>query len=283
MGYDIFKFGALYLGAKIQVIPKQSVNGSNIPQYDGKSAISIGPATQKKTITWIKPHGVNLFIADRVLMVNMSWDDLNRNGFINGREIVIVNQRFRCQLLRVGKDMGVPNEWDKAMDIVGEDDSLWHWKNVHFWGADTTIYGTATRALRGFRSARAWCYNRATFQYNTAGFRPALEPLPADDVTPNINLDGIDFCLSSIPEGESFCPILQPIQKDVFADIPVGGKVRMYTLMENGHPIHMDEQARGVTKLTLTDRYFGDEFLVPWVISNGVAVVSQSLPQQGKN
>lgn len=57
----------------------------------------------------------------------------------------------------------------------------------------------------------------------------------------------------------------------------------MYTLMENGHPIHMDEQVRSVTKLTLTDHYFGDEFLIPWVISNGVAVVNQSLPQQEKS
>lgn len=54
----------------------------------------------------------------------------------------------------------------------------------------------------------------------------------------------------------------------------------MYALTENGRPVHMDEQVKDITKLTLTDRYYGDEYLVPWVISNGVAVASQSLKQQ---
>ena len=98
--------------------------------------------------------------------------------------------------------------------------------------------------------------------------------------TPNINLDGTDFQLSSIPGDDDFCPILQPIQKNAFKDIPVGGMVRMYTFMENGRPIHIKEPIKDINKLILTDRYFGDEYLIPWIISNGVAVVSQSLRQQ---
>lgn len=39
----------------------------------------------------------------------------------------------------------------------------------------------------------------------------------------------------------------------------------------------MDEPVKDPSKLTLTDRYFGDEYLVPWVISNRVAVAKQSL------
>lgn len=53
----------------------------------------------------------------------------------------------------------------------------------------------------------------------------------------------------------------------------------MYAFTEDGRPIHMDEHIKDPTKLTLTDRYFGDEYLVPWVISNGVAVASRSLNQ----
>ena len=54
----------------------------------------------------------------------------------------------------------------------------------------------------------------------------------------------------------------------------------MYTLVENGRPIHMDEPVRDLSKLTLTDRYFGDEYLLPWVISNGVAVAARALSQK---
>lgn len=285
MSYSVFKFGALYLDDKIQPIPQQPIMFGDIPKYDGQANISIASANQEKSITWVKPSGLNLLVADRVLLVDVSWQDLNNDGFVAGKRILIDGQYFRCRLLQVGavKDKGVPNEWDKALNETVEDNTLWHWEEMYFLGADISAYGMKHRAVRGYSSARYWSDNHAARRNMFVGFRPALEPLPADDATPNINLDGIDFCLRSIPGGESFYPILQPIQEDVFADIPVGGKVRMYTLMENGHPIHMDEQVRSVTKLTLTDHYFGDEFLIPWVISNGVAVVNQSLPQQEKS
>ena len=51
----------------------------------------------------------------------------------------------------------------------------------------------------------------------------------------------------------------------------------MYSFMEGQHPVCIGERVKTPVKLTLTDRYFGDEFLVPWTISNGVAVASQSL------
>lgn len=54
----------------------------------------------------------------------------------------------------------------------------------------------------------------------------------------------------------------------------------MYTFTENGWPIHMDEPVKDPSKLTLTDRYFGDEYLVLWVVSNGIAVASRTLSQQ---
>lgn len=54
----------------------------------------------------------------------------------------------------------------------------------------------------------------------------------------------------------------------------------MYTFMESGHPICFGEPVKDAAKLTLTDRYFGDEYLIPWTISNGVAVANQALQQQ---
>lgn len=32
-----------------------------------------------------------------------------------------------------------------------------------------------------------------------------------------------------------------------------------------------------MSQLELTDRYYGDEYLIPWTISNGVAVADKSL------
>lgn len=107
----------------------------------------------------------------------------------------------------------------------------------------------------------------------TLVFVPLLNLWPLTPRPPNIKLDGMDFQLASLPRG-GFCPILQPVNKDVFTNILVGHQVQMYTFMEDGCPVHLDEAVKGVCKLTLTDRYFGNEYLVPWTISNGVAVAS---------
>lgn len=180
----------------------------------------------------------------------------------------------------MGESKNAPNEWDRALDKTSEDNALWNWENMLFWGADVPAHSASLRACRGFDSARILNNVIVSNRYMSVGFRPALEPLSSDTPAPNINLDGIEFHLSSIPGGEGFYPILQPTQNNVFKNIPVGDRVRMYALTENGRPVHMDEQVKDITKLTLTDRYYGDEYLVPWVISNGVAVASQSLKQQ---
>lgn len=281
MGYDIFRFGALCLDRKIQPVPLCPKDGGDIPQYDGKAAISLETSVPGKNITWIKPYGSNILVADHVLLVNVSWEDLDKNGFVVGKTVLLDRQRFRCRLLRVGENEDVPNEWDKILDVTSENNAFWHWKDVYFWGVDVAdddvaVDDVSYRAVRGWSSARFWDYCHATSKDVGVGFRPAIEPLSSDTPIPNINLDGADFQLSSLPGGEAFCPILQPTQGNVFKDIPAGGKVRMYTFMENGCPIHMDEPVKDPAKLTLTDRYFGDEYLISWVISNGVAVASKS-------
>ena len=281
MGCDIFKFGTLYLGDKAQHFPEKPAVNGDIPQYDGSSTISISPVTrEEEPITWIKPYGINILIADRVLLAKVSWKDLNRNGFVNGKEIVIEGQHFRCRLLHVGNTEDVPNEWDKVLDATNENNALWHWKDMYFWGSDVPILRASTRAVRGWVSARYWDYNSATNRYVYVGFRPVLEPLASDNIAPNCQLDGVYFQLRSIPGGEGFCPVLQPTQKNIFGSIPTGHQVQMYTFMEDGRPVHLDEAVKDVSKLMLTDRYFGDEYLATWTISNGVAIASKTLIQQ---
>lgn len=279
MGYDIFTFGTLYLGDEVQYIPQQLSSGGDVPRYDSKSAISIGPAPQQEAISWIKPYGQSLLIADRILLAQVSWNDLDKNGFIAGKMVSLNGCRFRCRLLQVGEKTDTPNEWDKALDATSENDALWYWYEMFFWGANKLNHIQTARVVRGFSSARHLSSYHVETRSIFIGFRPVLEPLSLGISILDCRLDGIDFRLSSIPGGEGFCPVLQPIQ-DVFAGIPTETEVAMYTFMDGQRPIHVGESIRDPAKLTLTDRYFGDEYLVPWVISNGVTVASQALPQQ---
>ena len=56
----------------------------------------------------------------------------------------------------------------------------------------------------------------------------------------------------------------------------------MYTFLEGGKPIHVGATVKDISKLTLADSYYGDEYLVPWVISNGIAIASQSFPKKSQ-
>lgn len=280
LGYNIFKFGTLYLGDKIQPIPHQPKYEGNIPQYGGRTTISIRPTNQEECITWIKPYGHNILVADRILLINVSWNALARNGFIVGNTVQFGGQSFRCRLLKIGKHDAYPDEWGEIFKKTGENKALWNVNHMYFWGSDmSSVLGASYRVLHGY----TWRSLPAKHRGLDVGFRPALEPIPSSSPTPNINLDGVDFQLTSIPNGDGFCPVLQPIHENVFKDIPTEGKVRMYTFLEGEKPILVGAKVKDTSKLTLTDRYYGDKYLVPWVITNGIAVGSQSLRQKGES
>ena len=133
--------------------------------------------TPSKEIGWVAVNG--LLIADQCLLTNVSWDDLDVQGLVFGKEVTVQGLRFKIRLLKVGSKEDVPNEWDAALDAVGEDDTLWHWDHKFFWGQEPVSGSVSHRAIRGYTSARYWNYHHAASS-SLLGFRPALEPLPTD-------------------------------------------------------------------------------------------------------
>ena len=134
--------------------------------------------TPSKEIGWVAVNG--LLIADQCLLTNVSWDDLDVQGLVFGKEVTVQGLRFKIRLLKVGSKEDVPNEWDAALDAVGEDDTLWHWDHKFFWGQEPVSGSVSHRAFRGFNSARYWYWGVSSFRNAYLGFRPALEPLPTD-------------------------------------------------------------------------------------------------------
>lgn len=134
--------------------------------------------TPSKEIGWVAVNG--LLIADQCLLTNVSWDDLDVQGLVFGKEVTVQGLRFKIRLLKVGSKEDVPNEWDAALDAVGEDDTLWHWDHKFFWGQEPVSGSVSHRAIRGYTSARGWNWYVSSCRYAYLGFRPALEPLPTD-------------------------------------------------------------------------------------------------------
>jgi len=167
---EIIQLGSIYFDGKPFFTDRQ---------YNGGS-LSIGNTIKGKSISWINVNG--LLVSDHVICTNISWDNLNQQGFIFGKTISIDGNFYLCRSLKVGSNGRTANEWDEILDATSEDDSLWHWKDTFFWGQETTTYNIASRAYRGYFSARYWNCNSASYRHALLGFRPALEPLVPDSL-----------------------------------------------------------------------------------------------------
>lgn len=165
------KLGTLYFDGK-----PQEIGGS----YNGEK-ISFGPTVPGKEIKWLKVRG--LLVADRCLCNNISWDDLNDQGFAFGTIISINNQMYLCRCIKVGARDDASNEWDKIVDFVGEKNEYLHFVGMDFWGQEESIFHTNGRACRGI-TARGWCVNMSDSRRLDLGWRPILEPLGPTPRTP---------------------------------------------------------------------------------------------------
>lgn len=97
-----------------------------------------------------------------------------------------------------GRLKGDPSEWDAIIDIIGEDDSLFHWRSVFSWCQEIrTFADTLKKAIvRGGDSARCWFKHPAILEDKGVGFRPVLVPLNKDSLEPD------DSVWSSLRDGE---------------------------------------------------------------------------------
>lgn len=138
--------------------------------------ISIGDTISSFGIQWMRLSN-GLLVADRCVCSGISWEQLNASGLVFGTIIQIDGWWYLCRCLKVGAERDAPNEWDTALDEMGEDDEVWHWKGQYFWGQETPKNWMSSRATRGWASARHWNYDYATTRHVYVGFRPALEPL----------------------------------------------------------------------------------------------------------
>ena len=162
---EIIKLGCLQLNRQ----PK----GLGV-KYNGE-VLSFGDTDPLKAIPFVKWG--KLLVASQCVCTNISWDELNKAGYIFGWPVKIDGAPYLCRSLKAGEERDVPNEWDSILDDLGEDDGLWHWSDGYFWGQETSRRFASSRAVRGWSSARYWNYDSATYRYVYVGFRPVLEPL----------------------------------------------------------------------------------------------------------
>lgn len=103
-------------------------SAGDIPSMSGSMAnYTFGntPSAEANKLQWvkIKDGDKTLLICDRVILVNVSWDDLNGQGYVTGKTVTIDGAKYKCRLLTGGSNYrngdsyagGSPtnNEWDR--------------------------------------------------------------------------------------------------------------------------------------------------------------------------
>ena len=183
------------------------------------------PSADANKLQWvkIKDGDKTLLICDRVILVSVSWDDLNGQGYVTGKTITIDGTKYKCRLLTGGSNRrnndwyagGTPtnNEWDRFItreevitglpapvssdldtnlnttDHNSAHNQLWHWVGVYSWCQETWAENASCRAYRGCGSARRWDFTNATYQSAYVGFRPVLEVLNTDPLISDSDRD----------------------------------------------------------------------------------------------
>ena len=174
------------------------------------------PSADANKLQWvkIKDGDKTLLICDRVILVSVSWDDLNGQGYVTGKTITIDGTKYKCRLLTGGSNRrnndwyagGTPtnNEWDRFItreevitglpapvssdldtnlnttDHNSTHNQLWHWVGVYSWCQETWAENASRRARRGYNSARYWRNYSSGSRNVLVGFRPVLEVLNTD-------------------------------------------------------------------------------------------------------
>lgn len=181
------------------------------------------PAQEAQRLRWhvLRDGSQCVLICDRVILVKVSWQDLDQAGFVNGTVVQIDGRSWTCRLLTGGnltrKDSdgysrGVPanNEWDryivnedainglptpsesdtdqnlKSEDIVSHHNRFWNWMGINSWVRDPHAVRETARCCRGYASAQFFYTNTFNHRHEDIGWRPILEA-PAD-VTEHLQL-----------------------------------------------------------------------------------------------
>lgn len=221
---DLIKLGTFYLAGTKKALPIKPWSPSStapgttgfgdIHKFNSGETIEIRNTDSDDAykIQWREVNDGNkkLLISDRVLLAGVSWNDLNAQGLVSGKSIVIDGKTYKLRILTGGSNQrpgsdgyggGSPtsNEWDRiitneagysglptpiasdldttsdAKDTNSTHNKFWNWLYVSSFCQDISELDSTNRAKRGYASARNWTHTSATFRDNSNGWRPVLE------------------------------------------------------------------------------------------------------------
>lgn len=193
--YKVVSMGTLYLDATPRI--------SDGIDYDGESTINIGDGIGGHYISWVKPTDMELFVSTSVIMCNVSWEDLDKNGFVKGKIVSIDGKEYLCRLVHVDTSGNQKDEWRDLLTSTFAESSPWDTKPYSFWtdGLHQITYKDGRiqidGILKGGDGITSQVEAHTALRCAGVGFRPVLEPVQEGR---HVVLEGQDFIIS-LPTG----------------------------------------------------------------------------------
>lgn len=300
MPYEVKRFGTLYLGRKPMPSPQNPRVNGDIPTYQNGLSIVIGDTIRDQEITWLIPSGMNIYIADRCILSDVSPSTLLDQRLGYGRVCIIDDGLYRCRLLRADQRTPQRDEWLTAIKAAGVNKQVWNNNDMQFICIDIeyslTEKGRSQAVTYGSESGDDIGTIDRSMHAKTVGYRPALEPMGSLTRGPDLYLDNQRFRLDFAHGTQNtrgrygIKPILTPVQEsehggkvvfqpEAYKDIKNGTAFKMYTFLMDGEPVRQDRSVRCKkgSLLELTDKFYGEEYLLKWSVTDGMAFGTRNM------
>jgi hypothetical protein len=192
--------------------PYSELEPGNIPEFESSPdwdnwCLTDSPSVPEAQINWLafESEGRKLYVADRMLLVRVSWQDLDERGFVFGAPVRLDGRNFQCRLLTGGhtprenpfEGATTQNEWDdllsgKPQDAPKPDPSdatqplspghlssphnkVWNWFGAVSWTAEPFSGRENGRVCRGYNGPNYFYVNTVDHRHEDIGWRPVLE------------------------------------------------------------------------------------------------------------
>ena len=124
----------------------------------------------------------NIYISTQVWLPQITWRQLERQGFNSGVVVKIDGQHYLCRLPYVGVSGGDPNDWDDLLGKLNkQEQKIANHQRLFFWGIETAKTGSDSswnnRVIRGGDDIKARGPRPVNFSNHRLGFRPVLNRL----------------------------------------------------------------------------------------------------------
>ena len=158
-----------------------------------KPNCGLGDTCPGYEIEWVHLNG--LYVSKRILRSSISWNELNAEGLIFGKEISIDGRPFLCRVPELGTSMEAQvrretddGEWSRIVDATRADDDFWAWMGCWSWAQESMAPKEPAqpehKGCFGYTSAKMWGWQPQDRKSNIIGWRPILEPIvqPSPDM-----------------------------------------------------------------------------------------------------